>query len=378
MICTFCGTENLPMNRFCGMCGVRLERRKAERRVSQSGSTKCAGCGHVNEPGYKFCGMCGVRIDRRTQDRRGATGKSRATAANAELPGPYSRVNSQREAARPVARTPVLEPEPVYSGPVPDEERRVVSTSVNGPSFLGLNETEGEGTYLLEDERSSGRGLRALILMVILAAIVGLIFVQWKSSLRANPKPLEQPKPEPASVPPAGRNHPPQVLTPGTVVGAHALQAAVAELARNAASATAAKNSDAVADNHEKLARKTAPAKHVADDPPEESSDPPATAKGQPSVALVKAQKYLQGKGVPQSCEQGLIYLKAATQENDPRAAVQMGALYSSGFCVQQDRVRAYQWFSSARDMDPSNRWINKNLSQLWAQMTPGERHRIR
>jgi hypothetical protein len=55
-----------------------------------------------------------------------------------------------------------------------------------------------------------------------------------------------------------------------------------------------------------------------------------------------------------------------------------MGALYSSGFCVAQDRVRAYQWFSSARDMEPNNRWINKNLSQLWAQMTPSERSRIR
>ena len=94
-------------------------------------------------------------------------------------------------------------------------------------------------------------------------------------------------------------------------------------------------------------------------------------------MALLKAQKYLQGRGVRQSCEQGLMYLRAATEENDPQAAVQMGALYSSGLCVQQDRVAAYRWFSSARDMEPNNRWISKNLNQLWAQMTPSERHSI-
>lgn len=385
MICTFCGTENLPMNRFCGMCGVRLERRKADRRIHESSSTKCASCNHVNEPGYKFCGMCGERIDRRVQERRGAAGKSRAiAAANAELPGPQ-RPLAQRAPvapAPPLTRTAVLEPEPAYSAPARDEERRVVSSSVNGPSFLGLNESEGGGEYLLEDEKSSGRGLRTLILMVILVAIVGLIYVQWKSNLKA--KPIEQPKPEPATVP-AGRNSPLKIPnTPKMVAGAHEVQAAAATFAKNAAlTAKADKTSDdVISDNHDKLARKTVPVKATKvaeeDDPPEKPSAVAARAKTEPSVALVKAQKYLQGRGVRQSCEQGLMYLKAATQENDPKAAIQMGALYSSGFCVAQDRVRAYQWFSSARDMDPNNRWIDKNLSQLWAQMTPSERSRIR
>ena len=71
------------------------------------------------------------------------------------------------------------------------------------------------------------------------------------------------------------------------------------------------------------------------------------------------------------------MYLKAATEENDPRAAVQMGALYSSGHCVQQDRVKAYKWFSTARNLEPQNQWVEKNLNQLWSQMTPEERRRI-
>lgn len=387
MICTFCGTENLPMNRFCGMCGVRLERRKADRRIHESTSTKCAACNHVNEPGYKFCGMCGERIDRRVQERRGAAGKSRAiAAANAELPGPQ-RPLAQRAPvapAPPLTRTTVLEPEPVYSAPARHEERRAVSSSVNGPSFLGLNDSDGEGEYLLEDEKSSGRGLRTLILMVILVAIVGLIYVQWRANLKA--KPIEQPKPEPATVP-AGRNSPLKIPnTPKMVAGAQKVQAAAATFAKNAASLakTEKPSDDTIADNHDKLASKTVPvkatkvAKVAEDDPQEKPSAAAARAKTEPSVALVKAQKYLQGRGVRQSCEQGLMYLKAATEENDPKAAIQMGALYSSGFCVAQDRVRAYQWFSSARDMEPNNRWIDKNLNQLWAQMTPAERRRIR
>src|SRR5215467_11795601 len=92
MICTFCGTENRPGNRFCGMCGVRLERRKAERRAGENGSKKCPSCAFENEPGHRFCGICGIRIDRRAHERRGAVESSRATAvAHAQLPTPEPR-----------------------------------------------------------------------------------------------------------------------------------------------------------------------------------------------------------------------------------------------------------------------------------------------
>ncbi len=92
---------------------------------------------------------------------------------------------------------------------------------------------------------------------------------------------------------------------------------------------------------------------------------------------LLRAQQYLQGRGVKQNCEQGLLYLRAATQKNEPAAAVQMGALYASGHCVQRDQVTAYRWFNSAHELDPANPWIQTNLDQLWAQMTPQERQRV-
>ena len=95
-------------------------------------------------------------------------------------------------------------------------------------------------------------------------------------------------------------------------------------------------------------------------------------------MALIQAQNYLQGRGgVRQDCDQGLIYLKAATEKNEPAAAVQMGALYASGHCVQQDRVMAYRWFNSAHELDPANPWIQTNLDQLWAQMSQQERKQI-
>src|SRR5262249_9272002 len=91
MQCAFCGTENRPEYKFCGMCGGRLERRQAERRVRQSGiSMKCGECGHMNESGLKFCGMCGTRVERRLQERRGAVAQEprAAAVANAQLPTP--------------------------------------------------------------------------------------------------------------------------------------------------------------------------------------------------------------------------------------------------------------------------------------------------
>src|SRR5436305_3357155 len=242
MICTFCGSENRAENRFCGMCGVRLERRTAERRANQMGSLKCPSCSHVNDPGYRFCSMCGSRIERRVQDRRGADDQSRATAlANAQLPPPEA---SRLKTALPSG--PEIPPAPEAPASVPSRSRtqsgtiymnpeKITSTtSIGGPSFLGLNsEPLSEGEYLLEDDSSSRGGLRTLVLLAILAAILGLIFVQWRSSYRANPRP-QPAKPAPSDYQPQGDNHSPaKPPSPST--------------AQNPPPAAAAKNPDTTA-----------------------------------------------------------------------------------------------------------------------------------
>jgi hypothetical protein len=404
MLCTFCGTENRPDNKFCGMCGVRMDRRQGERRGLQGpASLRCPSCGHVNEAGHKFCGMCGARTDRRTlTDRRPAAGgASRATAiANAQLPTPDA--PSRAGTPPPPSRGPVA----AVAAPASEDEAAihpgnnnvtlfrderpsptvVPAPRVSGPSFLGLgDEPQGDSRYLLEDEASSGGVLRKLVLIAILAAIGGLVFVAWRSGTFRLPtkSPEKPPAGSPASAPSppgAGQSAPPEASpspantsavtdqTPTDTPSSHDSDAGNGKQLRTVTEkpVSAGPKKDSSESSEEESATTTAKTR---------SSAPPAAAR-KPSAALLKAQQYLQGRGVRQNCEQGLVYLRAATQQNDPAAAVQMGALYASGHCVTQDRVMAYRWFNSAHELDPGNQWIQTDLEQLWARMTPQERQK--
>ena len=392
MLCTFCGTENHPEHKFCGMCGVRLERRKEQRRVRASfGSVACQACGHVNDSQTKFCGMCGLRVDRRSTERRSnSVPDSRATAvANAQLPTPDT---PGRRSADRASSLDVLTP------PAPDEieARRAAEnifhsrpnppTTIGGPSFLGLsNDPEPEmNQYLLEDDAPSGGG-RTLFFLMILALIAGLAYMGYRSGYFANlqaatankkqaapaalpqASPLASPEAQAGSVPNSDPPADASVSPSGTTLPGDpkddrpSATAASAADPANGADAPETPQASGTTAASQKAAKEIAP-----------------PAKRKPSAALVQAQNYLQGRGgVHQDCEQGLVYLKAATEKNDPAAAVQMGALYASGHCVQQDRVMAYRWFNSAHELDPANPWIQTNLDQLWAQMSPQERHQI-
>jgi hypothetical protein len=515
MVCSFCGTDNRSENRFCGNCGVRLDRRMADRRVNRDAvQLKCQSCSHVNEAGYKFCGQCGARVDRRIHERRGSAMDSKATAgANASLPTPeYSRlqtsgsnvaISGERESInrdlglrspgdpnpgifvsdtsindgrregttreelrnaevqherlrsgdrrgdgqhnealrdelareemrrdmslrhdpaqplvreRPLRETPTLRRESSFEG----AESR---PGIIGPSFLGIgNEPESEGEYLLEDESGSGAGFRRLILLVVLAAIVGLIFMQYRSSLRANPK---TPEMSPSAAPGRGSITSPSGATPGgnssdpkvldnsgtdsgtvsadsskTAVGAKTTKKDQGDVDEPGILPNAADRNPAEAGSAATTSKTTEMTKPVSSGSVGDSTrgsdstrgattpsaggtkpsavvdtaavDPAVNAK--PSATLVRAQQFLQGRGVPQNCEQGLVYLRAAAQKNEPAAAVQMGALYSAGHCVKQDRVMAYRWFNSAHELQPGNQWIQKSMDQLWAQMNEQER----
>ena len=368
MLCSFCGTDNRAENKFCGMCGVRLERRLAERRTASAPDLKCGSCGHANESGFRFCGMCGSRIERRMQERRGTGASSGSRAATAG--SSYGSSSGSSGGASSVAT--MNEPEPPMPTRLDSSAGETYRHGITGPSFLGLgDEPEEEGSYLLEDEQSSRGGLRKLVLLAILVAIIGLIFVQWRSNFRASPKA------NPQELPPAVDQQQPQGKNdPGPLrKGAHSDGTSGINYAEELALVPSGPPAD------------------PAPDPPTDANPPPVSRPQadpaaaaavsathldrKPSSALLRAQQYLQGRGVPQDCEQGLLYLKAATEEDDPGADVQMGALYASGHCVQQDRVQAYRWLSSAHQLEPGNPWIRKNLDELWAQMTPQERHQL-
>jgi double zinc ribbon protein len=438
MLCTFCGTENRAEHKFCGVCGVRLERRQAERRSHKGGvSTKCTGCGYVNDPGLKFCGMCGTRIERRLQDRRGSADGPRAAAiANAQLPSPDARGRTTTQVIDPPKHVDAMpvetmddarislprrgEPAIFRDEPRSDEPRSNVprngelrageprdsgsrnGVNISGPSFLGLNsQPAGDVEYLLEDEPSGG-GLRKLLLLVILAAILGLVFVQWRSSFKANPKPAPA-KTEPASAPtpaPQGSNQS-QGATGATQPADDARPASAEVNANGPATDTKAPQDPQKVSQEQQTQKATdsaqgpenagSPVQSAAaaevtagkKNPGPEAAQPAADVKPpeearitdyKPSAALLRAQQYIRGHGVQQNCEQGLLYLRAATDKNDPGAAIQMAALYSSGLCVKQDRVMAYRWFNSAHELQPGNMYIQKNMDQLWAQMTSQER----
>jgi hypothetical protein len=407
MLCTFCGTDNSPENKFCGMCGVRLERRKIERRVRHgTASSKCASCGHVCEAGTTFCGMCGARIERRIAERR--TNEERANAiANVQLPSPE--VPEKANAAPPpsvedIPNEAVPEEPPAVAPPANVSSRPPAaifrSTSpatrpapaeqpaISGPSFLGLSEPAGDGEYLLQEEKSSGTLVRTFVFLVLLAVVAGLVFLGWRSGLRASLRGLERAKPVPAAASPedtkpkAEASPTPDVASTSSVTEANPAPPAAAasdkspevqpDSAKPAVTATpepAAESSKADSTNSDDTSSRAA--KNAA--MKEKARQEAASLK--PSAALLRAQDYLQGRnGVRQDCDQGLAYLRAAVQRSEPAAAMQMGELYANGRCVQQDRVMAYRWMNSAREKAPGNPTIQATVDQLWGRMTPQER----
>jgi len=103
----------------------------------------------------------------------------------------------------------------------------------------------------------------------------------------------------------------------------------------------------------------------------------PPQSLGAKDPLLIRAQKFLHGRGVPQDCRAGLNLLRQSAATNS-KAQIQMGALYMTGHCVTQDRVSAYKWFSQALAQEPNNQYIERNRASLWANMTPAERNRAR
>lgn len=385
MVCSFCGTENRPENKFCGMCGVRLERRHLDRRsASTPASLECQGCGSVNDAGYKFCGNCGTRIERRVADRRGEAreGRSPSSSKVVDLPSPMP-VERRQPASAVVTGNAVREVQTRAPAEPLFRAERAEHHGIQGPSFLGLSDDpDQDGDYLLDEENGSRGGLRKLVLVAILAAIVALIFMQWRSSLRANPKHSNPATSSPSAAPSPQSG----VQSPSSANDERANQVEPAAMAQEPALPVDGKTKSV----ETKAAASPSP---QMDDPPagaslnvaERSAEPPrpdpiATpeipADQKPSNTLIRAQQFLQGRGVQQNCEQGLIYLRAAAQKNEPAAAVQMGALYAAGHCVQQDKVMAYRWFNAAHELQPANQWIQRNLNQLWTEMSEQE-HRL-
>jgi TPR repeat protein len=110
---------------------------------------------------------------------------------------------------------------------------------------------------------------------------------------------------------------------------------------------------------------------------PVEEKAPEPKSLGDKDPLLIKADKYIQGRGVRKNCSTGVNLLRQAMSEGNPEADVKMGALYWSGTCVTQSNVTAYQWFSRAHSLEPKNRWIERSRNSLWASMSAAEKRRV-
>jgi TPR repeat protein len=90
--------------------------------------------------------------------------------------------------------------------------------------------------------------------------------------------------------------------------------------------------------------------------------------------SITEAQKYIYGKGVQQDCDRGLRLLKPAADHANPKAMIEMGALYSAGLCTPHDLPTAYRWFALALRKEPDNQSVQTDLQKLWGEMTQPER----
>lgn len=365
----------------------------------------CPNCQANNPETNKFCGMCGSAL------------------------------------VRPVESARVEEPvQPIraYQPVKPEEYRPISGPSLLG---LNTTEEEDTSSYLLDEDdqpRQSHAGWFAFTFVALaFVAVVG--FLEWRAiqtgriefpSLRSFTG--EAPKPQDAAAPSApqaaglaaqtddtatqgadgngrlvgdeeaAKTEPkwgvaptPSPLSPGEDEAAtHAATSEGAKQAAEKRAQTQTADGDAVpvpepASNNTKNEQaeasksvepqKAKASKQVAEkvEPPKDKVAEEVEPDPHQNRMLLAGEKYLYGRGVAQDCDQAVIYLRAAAEEQNAPAMAHLGAMYASGQCVNQDRKAAYSWFARAQLADPKNKWITRNLNMLWRDMSPEQRAAI-
>ncbi len=390
---------------------------------------RCPRCGNENSGDNRFCGMCGTKLLApplavATVPTQSAT--LRTSAAPSSV-GPTA-----QQATPPVPRSaaPLSEDSPGISGPS--------FLGLNDPAprqrgSLSTDRSRSENLdYLLEDDepRKSGGGKFVLILFALaLAVLFG--YLRFKVL-------KERPGKAAAPVTDSSSATPPAVTTgPDSAPAQPSASSAAQPAGDSAASSTPPATSPApAADAGNTPAASTPPAAPAPTPPAKDASAPSPVAKGdaptagdastsgsdsatagaaakesdkesadaaddtQPTPApkpkktaaepvakphagitptpmdqVAEAQKYIYGRGgVAQDCERGMRLLKPAAAQANPKAMIEMGALYSAGLCTPHDLPTAYRWFAMALRKEPDNRSVQADLQKLWGEMTPPER----
>lgn len=389
---------------------------------------RCARCGNENPEDNRFCGMCGATL--LAAPTVGETQTQRAASASPIVPAPVTAPAAPsvpRQVEEPRRAAPPLQDSPTISGPSflglndPGPRKRAsLSIDPHAPGSRGVD-------YLLDDEEEPGGGGagKYLLILIALALAVGFGYLRWKnggfawlntsahkpSAVAQNPSDADANSPagspataSPSVAPDSQTSAPSQPATaqPATTPPATApTQPAAstpsgASAPANPPTGTASPSSAAPAkSDNSKAAKATPPAdsddSDTADDndtaepaPKPAKPTPREVPAAKPSAAAAKparigdpvgeAQKYLYGKGTAQDCDRGLRLLKPAANEANPKAMIQMGALYSAGLCTPRDLPTAYRWFALALRKDPDNMSVQTDLQKLWGEMTQPER----
>lgn len=410
MRCSRCGNDNPGDNRFCGMCGATLlaPPPPAPVKVPET-ATQRAASGGAEIPAAPV-----------------------VTAARPPEPPPRP-VEPPREPAPAHYDSPVISG-PSFLGLNDPPPRKRASLSADSHH----DSSSGNLDYLLEDEEEHHHGRSAgmyILILIALALALGFGYLRWKNggfswlNQSANKPAATQTPNAPDTNAPAGETAPAPTNTaegqnpastpaitpaepspsngnaaaPAPANSAPAGNPAPANNAANTpasnppannAAPPAAKPSDSgnsaasnpknstddsasndSSDNNDEAA---APAKPSTEKPKPAANlapeKPAAAVKPKPVDTIAEAQRYLYGKGVPQNCDRGLRLLKPAANASNPKAMIEMGALYSAGLCTPRDLPTAYRWFAMALRKDPDNQSVQTDLQKLWGEMTQPER----
>lgn len=387
---------------------------------------RCSRCGNENSDGNRFCGMCGAAL---LSAPPVAASSAPRPAASAPVSFPSRTQSTEAPRSTPV---PQPQPSPSISGPSflglndrSPHRRTRASLSIDPHSSSNVD-------YLLDEDdepRHFGAG-KVLLILIALGLAVGFGYLRWKNeglswlnqaihkpaaavqsapaadsnandgNSPASPSITPEPQPTaPASTPAPGASQASNATQPSGTQPAAAADAngnSPSATAPAAPASTAAPNNTASAGDSGNASAPANSRAKPSDEPPA-AANPPAEAPAPkedrraaapkpapkpraarvptPSVdPVAEAQPYLYGKGAAQDCDRGLRILKPAANAGNPKAMIEMGALYSAGLCTPHDLPTAYRWFALALRKDPSNDQVQTDLQKLWSEMTQPER----
>ena len=329
---------------------------------------KCTFCGHENPPANRFCGMCSRALPE-TPRQIVPSSAPLLTADDLSSPDTFAPIASHNSEF------------PGESSAPPANDR---ADNRNRDVTYLLHEDEG-------DHSSRNRGLVIAGIFILILSLGGLwisggptAFVKWFQGGKptATAATSELPRNE---LPKNGESQNPETRRHESRDGAKANESSAHE------STATPTQSFPPEDAHEKIkvsdssAEKSSAAEPIANAPAQEIAKDTKTAPATSKVHTTKAAKPAAPKVAPPpdpdladmnspDCERRLNAVRRVANRGDGNARTKLGAMYAAGECVARDLPTAYHWYALALHADPENTTISANLEAIWRQMSPAER----